>query len=241
MRIAICDDDEVCRAQLVTLLKRYIENHEEQDISYSVFSCAKDLLAASKFEQSFDVYILDVMMPDTNGIDLGVMLRENKDNGIIVYLTSSREFAVDSYHVKASNYLLKPVLPQQLYATLEEIYTLVSNKTQDCILVKTKNSLVRISLDNILYVELCKRIIVYHLTNQETEESIFLRIPFTEAVQDILKDKRFVLCAKGLVINLSHVLRIKDTEVVFTGEQTVFFSKKTCQTIRAKWSAFYSQ
>jgi len=239
MRIAICDDDELCRAQLALQLDNYIATHENQEISYSVFSCAEDLLIASEAQDGFNVYLLDIVMPDTNGIDLGVKLRQKKDDGIIIYLTSSKEFAIDSYSVKASGYLLKPVIPQQLAIALEEAYTTVINKTQSSILVKTKSGLVRIPLDNILYVELCRRTAIYHLTNNKTEESTTLRIPFAEAMQDLLCDKRFTLCGQSVIINLSHIVRIDVTNIVFSGNHNVYFSPKICKSLRSLWTSFY--
>ncbi len=239
MRIAICDDDELCRAQLTFHLDNYIVTHEAQELSYFVFSCAKDLLIASEAQSGFDVYILDIMMPDTNGIELGMKLRQNHDKGIIIYLTASKDFAIDSYNTKASGYLLKPVMEEQLTPLLEEAYATIISQAHDGILVKTKNGLVRISLDCILYVELSKRIVIYHLTNNHSEESTTLRIPFAEAMQELLNDKRFVLCSKGMIVNLSHIVRIEDTQVTFSGNYNVYFSKKICQTIRSLWTDFY--
>ncbi|MBQ7954295.1 MAG: response regulator transcription factor [Lachnospiraceae bacterium] len=239
MKIAICDDEALCRTQLITLLKEYINAHEVQEISYAAFSRAEDLLATREAQGSFDVYILDIMMPDTNGIDLGVKLRKKGDDGIIIYLTSSKEFAIDSYSAKASGYLLKPVLPQHLTSALEEAYATVVNKTQDGTFVKTKAGLVRIPFDSILYVELCKRTAIYHLTNNKTEESTSLRIPFAESMQELLKDKRFILCAQGILVNLSHIVRIEDTQVFFSGNHNVYFSSKICKTLRSQWTDFY--
>lgn len=239
MRIAICDDDEMCRTLLTAHLNKYITTHENREISYSVFSGAEELLIARETQGSFDVYILDVLMPDTNGIELGEKLRRNKDDGIIIYLTSSKDYAIDSYAVKASGYLLKPVVSDALASTLEEAYHTVINKEKKGILVKTKSGLIRISLDSILYVELCRRTAVYHLTNGKTETSTTLRVPFAEAMQELLDDKCFKICSQSTIVNLSHVTRIGETQVTFSGGHDEYFSKKICQTIRSHWMEFY--
>lgn len=240
MRIAICDDDEICQAQLIMLLKKYSSTHKEQEISYTAFSCADDLLTASESQDRFDVYILDIMMPNTNGIELGVKLRQNNDDGIIIYLTASSDFAVDSYNAKASGYLLKPVIPQQLFSLLEETHATLAKKVQNQILVKTKDVLVRVALDNILYVELCKRILVYHLTDGTTIESITLRVPFSEATQELLENKQFSLCSRSLIVNLNHITQIGNEEVLFSENQTVYFNKKICQTLRLQLSDYWN-
>lgn len=239
MRIAICDDEESFRTQLVTLMEEYIRTHDNQTISYTIFSCAEDLLSAVTIQGSFDTYILDIVMPDANGIDIGMKLRNNNDNGIIIYLTSSKEFAIDSYDVKASGYLLKPINPQKLFAALDDACITVAGKAQESIIVKTKSDLVRLPIDSIMYAELCKRIIVYHLTDGETIESTYLRVPFSDATKELLADKRFVLCSSGIVVNLSHIIRIANDEVLFSGNHSAYFSKKACQTVRSLWTDFW--
>ena len=238
MRIAICDDEELHRTLLIALIKQYMASHENHNISYDAFSCAEELFMAAESQNGFDVYILDIMMPDVNGIDIGVKLRQNGDDGIIIYLTSSREYAIDSYDAKAFMYLLKPIMPKKLFSVLEEAYTAVSDKAENSIIVKTKENSVRLSFDNILYVELCKRIIVYHLTNGDTVESIYLRVPFTEAIKPLLADDRFVPCGRSAIVNLRHITLIGNDDITFKDTYKAYFSKKVCSEIRSLWAEF---
>ena len=64
---------------------------------------------------TFDIYLLDVIMPGQNGIELGLSIREFDQGGRIIYLTASSDFAVDSYRAKASDYLLKPLDKSRLF------------------------------------------------------------------------------------------------------------------------------
>ena len=75
-----------------------------------------------KYNGSADVEIDakgDIVMPGMNGIELGKQLREHSADCRIFYLSSSREYAVDSYDVKAFAYLLKPTPSQQFFSVLE--------------------------------------------------------------------------------------------------------------------------
>ena len=71
----------------------------------------------------FDIYILDILMPGMDGIELGVRLRELGYDGSIIYLTSSTDFAIDSYKAEASNYILKPVIPDSSSSSILKDYT----------------------------------------------------------------------------------------------------------------------
>lgn len=239
MRIAICDDDDQYRMQLLMLTKEYASTHTEQQVSYVTFSSAQDLLEMACSQNQFDVCILDIVMPGVNGIELGMRLRQNGYDGIIIYLTSSKEFAIDSYAAKAFDYLLKPVIPQKLFSVLENAYAIISDRAEKSIIVKTKNNCVRLTYDSILYAQLCKRAVVYHLTNGETVESILLRIPFAEAMQELLTDTCFTFCGQSTVVNLCHITLVGNEEIVFKETHRVYFNQKLCREIRSIWSDFW--
>ncbi len=235
MNIAICDDDNQCSEMLNILLKEYASRKNITNLSVSIYTDGHDLLDALQEDKSFDVCILDIVMPAVSGIDLGIKLREIGYNGIIIYLTSSREHALDSYKVKAFNYILKPVIPEELFSTLDDTLHIISNNADKNIIVKTKEGNVRLSASNILYVELCKRILIYHLADGSTLESIYIRVPFTEATKELLADKQFVQCGAGKIVNLSHITMVTSDEIIFKDTYKFFFSKKTCNEIRSIW------
>ena len=215
-----------------------MDSHKNHNISYVAFSCAEELFTAVETQNNFDMYILDIIMPDVNGIDIGVKLRQNGDNGIIIYLTSSKDYAIDSYDAKAFMYLLKPIMPQKLFSVLDDAYAIVSDKAKKSIIVKTPDNSLHLSFDNILYVELCKRIVVYHLTSGNTVESIYLRIPFAEAMQPLLADDRFVPCGRSAIINLQHITLIGHEDITFMDIYKAYFNQKICSEIRSVWENF---
>ena len=96
----------------------------------------------------------------------------------------------------------------------------------------------RLSYDRILYVELRKRALCYHLDNGKTVESILIRVPFVEAIAPLLADKRFFHCSKTLAVNLENITSISTEEVTFKDTHTIYFSKKICRELRAGWSAY---
>ncbi len=236
MNIAICDDDNQSSGMLNILLKEYASRKNITDLSVSIYTDGNDLLDAIQEDKCFDICILDILMPTVSGIELGTKLREKAYNGVIIYLTSSKDFALDSYKVKAFNYILKPVIPDELYSTLDDAITTLSTKVDKTVIVKTKEGNVRISSNNILYVELCKRILIYHLDNGSTLESLYLRVPFTEATKDLLANKNFLQCGAGKVINLSQVTMVSNEEIIFKDTYKVYFSKKICNEILSIWN-----
>ncbi len=105
LSIAVCDDEALQRDMLEKMLREYYGENANID----VYSDGRRLLDA--VERSgrdlYDIYILDVIMPAMTGIELGERLRGMGIRSPIIFLTNSKEYAVDSYSVRAFHYLIK--------------------------------------------------------------------------------------------------------------------------------------
>ena len=106
MKIAVCDDDRQVLLSVLSQLASYQEQRQTE-LSSQGFENAVDLLASIE-HQNYDLLFLDVLMPGLNGLQAAREIRQKNDRIKIVFLTSSPEYAVESYSVQATNYLLKP-------------------------------------------------------------------------------------------------------------------------------------
>lgn len=239
MKIAICDDELCYRTQIEKNINDYCAQHNYTDIAIYTFSNGYDLYCQTEDTGNFDIYILDTIMPEINGIELGLKLRQSGYKGKIIYLTSSPEYAVDSYKVKAENYLLKPIKKIELLETLEKIIFDITQNENKSILIKTKENNILVSLDNILYIELYKRTLNYYLTDGRIIQTITIRTSFTKAIQELLSDCRFVQCGQNIVVNLQHITSVGNEEIVFKNSSKLYFNRKICRDIRFSWSEYW--
>ena len=109
IRCCICDDRPEDLSLLLEYAGAFSRAHPDLPLRTETFSSAGALLEAVRQRGGFDLYLLDVLMPGLNGLELARRLREQGDWGEILFLTVSREFAVDAFQVRAAGYLLKPV------------------------------------------------------------------------------------------------------------------------------------
>ena len=236
MNIAICDNEAVFREQILEILQEYAAQNPSYDITPAVFERSDDLLEAAQRIGGYDIYLLDILMP---GMELGVQLRKSGFNGRILYLTSSREYAIDAFQAKAYNYLLKPLQKEALLAAIDEAVHSLAARVKKSILVKTKGASIRLPLEQIMYADMSRRSIVYHLAGGRTVESVMIRISFSEAVQELLRDSRFALCGTSMVANLQYITMVESDALIFQERERVFLSKKACREIRSAWYDFW--
>ena len=238
MRIAICDDERSCLEHVYTIALQYADARKDKNISVTTFSHAEDLLEAAERAGGFDVYILDIVMPFMNGITLGLRLRDAGYDGKIVYLTSSEEYALDSFRVRAFHYMIKPCTPHDFFHTLDEAIASIEVKRDKHVLVKSKERTVKLTFHSILYAELAKRSVLYHLTDGRTIESLSLRTNFSDAVSELSADRRFAPCGVGMIVNMDHITEIGNESVVFSDTETLFLGTKACRKLRGLWNDF---
>ena len=157
MRIAIVDDNHTDRIFLREgleriLLKRNIENSE-----IHIFNSAEDILEYLKNEQEtfFDLIFMDIYMEKLTGVDAAREIRKKDKKVKIVFITTSNEFASESYEVRAEDYLIKPYDKTRLENVMDRIF---SEKKYGKILELKDGR--KIIINSIVYIGKVARLIV---------------------------------------------------------------------------------
>ena len=165
MKIAVCDDDIAELNNICEILNNYFEE-KKYDIYISKFGSSVELASIIQKEK-FDIYILDIVMPVLSGMNLAIEIRSFDKASDIIFLTSSPEFAVESYCVKATDYILKPVDKNRLLNSINEIAEKRKYEQEKYVVIKSNIGVHKIMLYNIICVEAQKHHVIYHLKNDE--------------------------------------------------------------------------
>lgn len=235
MKFAICDDDIHSTNAIISLLSKYQTLHPSLTISISTFSCGEELLRDISIYGEYDLYLLDIVMPGMNGIALGNELRRLGSDHPIIYLTSSEEYAIESYRVRALDYLLKPVKQEFLFSTLDNVMEHFLHKKEKMTVIKTKEGSMRIFIKRIMYAQLSNRIISYHLNDGSVLKSLYLRTSFTETIASLLDERGFVLCGAGMAVNLRLITKMENNTILFCNQFLVPVGTKAFRTLKSQW------
>lgn len=238
MRIAVCDNDAFCINQYMSSAKQYAATHTDMNVDFDYFSHPDDLIEAAERIGGYDIYILDIVLPDINGIALGKKLRDAGYDGKIIYFTCNVAYSLDAFRVRAFDYLLKPIDTDTFCWAIDEAAAQISINNDKYLLVKTKDRRIKLAYDSIMYAELNHRAITYYLADGRVIESVSLRSTFANAIAELLCDKRFNLCSVGMVVNLDHITEIENEAVVFGRKYRSFLGVKYCRKLRRVWSNY---
>ena len=164
VKVAFCDDDLSALNELQTLLDRY-RLERNQPLEYSPFHSPLDLMAAIERGLRFDVLFLDVLMPGQNGMETAQEIRQHDNNVKIIFLSSSPEFAVQSYHVNAFFYQLKPIREESLFRVMDSVLEVCEKEQTRSLILRCKTGLTRVEPRQIEYCEVLHRTLLIHLTS----------------------------------------------------------------------------
>lgn len=241
LQIAVCDDSPEELALIRQLLDSYQAIRQMPDLAPQFFSSPKELLASKDSCTSFQIYLLDVLLPETNGIDLGRQIREQNLDCSIIYLTGSKDYALESYGVFALQYLLKPVGQDAFFAAMDAAVRHIEHFLATSIPVKTQQGLVSLLLHRILYVEYANHVLHFHMIDGEQHDSSHIRISFEEAAAPLLADPRFLHPHKSYVINMNYVQRISSLGLVMDGDAIIPIPRKNSSFVKKQYMQFLSE
>lgn len=235
IHIAICDDSKQERQILAALFKRYQELHATP-LQIHIFQNGFSLLDAIDQGKRFDITILDILMPGENGIEIARNIRASGADTEIIFLTSSPEYAVDSYEVKAQNYLLKPVTEEKFFASIDSILAELDEKdTASFIIYTTEKQYSRIRVSSLVYGEVTHRTITLHLADQTIISAV---MTFTE-FQDILKAyPDFIYPHRSYAVNMNYIQYVTKSDIILTDGQKIPLSRNNYTKISEQFLNF---
>ena len=228
IKIGFCDDDLSVLDQIQTLLHSYKENRNFE-IQYTAFQSPFELLADIERGVAFDVLILDVLMPGENGIDTAAEIRNHDDNVKIIFLTTSPEFAVQSYSVSAYYYQLKPIEKDGFFRLMDSVIDACKNNLAKSLILQSKGGIMRIELGRLEYCEVIHRTLFFHMTNGKVTESIG---SMDELCSRLEPYSSFLRVHRSYVINLEHIRSISGRSVTMESLSEIPISRKKYNEIK---------
>jgi len=194
---------------IIELLEMYQEERPGVKLSLHGFNSAEALLIRRNEGQPFDIYLLDVIMPGTDGIVLAEKIRRLDEDVPIIFITQSDEYALDAFGVSAAQYIVKPIKKEALFSVLDKIIALQKRETDSFTSVSSLGRVVKLLNSSIVVVENSGRALRFHLDTGETIDSKAIRTTFSSALSGLLKDKRFLWAHQSYVINMNHVKELQ--------------------------------
>lgn len=208
LNIAIVDDLSFDRERLEKDIYDFYKENNTTPVNIQAFSDAASMLRESE-KITFNIAFLDICMDNMNGIVLAKKLREKDPHMLIVFLTSSREYAFDAFPIHPFDYLVKPYEYETLLGVLNEAVR-VLNFSEPEITIRIPHGECRIPVSAIISVHSERHSVYLHTTEDNCIRSI---MTFSQ-INDMLSGYPcFLLCNRGVLINMDYVLSLEENSI----------------------------
>lgn len=228
IKIAFCDDDMEVLHQMNELLDRYrVERNE--DITYAAFQSPFELLMEIEKGIRPDILFLDVVMPGQNGMDVAKEIRQYDTNMKIIFLTSSPEFAVESYSVGAYFYQLKPIWEESFFWLMDAVLAECEKKKKNSLILRSKDGITRIDLQQLEYCEVLGRKLLFHLENGAVLESAG---SLDDLAGQLMQYSNFFRPHRSFLVNMEYIQNISSRSIKMVNDAEIPIPHGKCSEIK---------
>lgn len=228
IKIAFCDDDMEVLHQMNELIDRYrVERNE--DITYAAFQSPFELLTEIEKGIRPDILFLDVVMPGQNGMDVAKEIRQYDTNMKIIFLTSSPEFAVESYSVGAYFYQLKPIWEESFFRLMDAVLAECEKKKKNSLILRSKDGITRIDLQQLEYCEVLGRKLLFHLENGAVLESAG---SLDDLAGQLMQYSNFFRPHRSFLVNMEYIQNISSRSIKMVNDAEIPIPHGKCSEIK---------
>ena len=225
--IGICDDEAYFAEELYALVYT-CGNEYKLDFVINTYLDAEELVTQIESkEKEYDILFLDVEMPKITGLDATRRLRATGYDGIVCFVTSHEQYALESYNLDGWGYLVKPAQYEDVKKLIKKAVIQISyrfnaeeaGKKYLEVCIQKEN--MTINMDQIVYIEKRRNQSVFHLDDgelvcYESLKSIFPRLNQTQ----------FCFTHQGFIVNFDKVKEVRQGVLILGEGREIPVSRK---------------
>ncbi len=238
LRIAICDDLPDQLEQIKTAVEQFVRLY--QDEHAEIFAYDNPLIFLESLDKigGFDIVLLDVCMPGIDGTQVAGEIRRRKDKSEIIFLTTSDEFAVEAFALKAAHYLVKPFTQVQFKEAMNRAIVHFAAGQVPKVALRLIGGGARIlELNEIFWIESHNHSQAIFLKDGDIEEA---RESLSQLLSELekLSPGQFVSPSKGYIVNQKAIRTVEPKGIIMRSGQMIPLARGTFRDFSDRYFSY---
>ena len=211
---AIIDDEPLAAG----LIKSYVEKTPFLEL-IGTYGSAIEAMKELR-EHPAQLLFLDIQMPELSGIEFAKILTPSTK---IIFTTAFQQYAIEGYKVNALDYLMKPISYDEFLTSANKAldwYTIAQKQElyarDRFMFVKSDYKLIRVSLDDILYIEGLKDYVRFYLQ----DGTRIMSLMNMKKIEDYLPHPEFLRTHRSFIVHMPLAQQVDRFRIVF-GDQFI--------------------
>ena len=186
--------------------------------------------------ENFGLVEMDIYMPGMSGISIAQELRQRHINAPIIFLTTSKEHALEAFGVGAMQYLLKPFEIETFFSTLDYAMEKATTERRRKLIMKTVDGLRAVNIRDILYAESYDKVQHVILMDKTT---LTLRLTLSELSGLLSPYPDFVRCGASYILNLAHLHALDKKWATMKNGVTIKIPRGAYAELKVRFMEFF--
>jgi len=236
--IALCDDETAELVKTEKMLRGYEKKHSGLELVIEYFKNTEELLyMVSEENYTPDLIFMDIYI---NSVPLGIeaanKLRAMDYRGKLVFLTTSREYALEAFDVEASQYMVKPISENKLYSLMDRLLKEIEEERKKYILLRIEGRYARVPVNDIVYCEAQGKTQGLHLVNGA---QCLLHTTMMELYEQLSRYQEFVRIGVAFIVNLGYIASLNAKEIHMDGGKKIYLPRGAYKGLREQYFNYY--
>ena len=224
-------DDNISDLNNITKLTNSLSC--ESDISFVTesFTDPKEM----NLSNGYDLYILDIDMPEINGFSLANRIYEKKPDSVIIFCSNHDDLVFDSFKLNAFYFVRKSFLKDDMILALRK-YISHSFLLNAEYLYKTNNSIIRIPIKEIIYFEVSGNSLYIHTNSKEYQERRSMK-----QLKENLHVDYFIQVSQNFLVNAHFIDEISNNKVIMKNGISFDIPRRSNKEVKNEYMRFLSK
>ena len=211
INIAIVEDEPAIVGQIKDYIEKYMKENC-MDYTVSAFSSAESFLFNGA--NSFDIILMDIQLPEMDGMTAAKKLRETNETVVLMFVTSLAQYALKGYEVGALDFMVKPLNYYGFALKFRRAVSAAVRNTDETLVIRSKTQINVVRISDIFYIE-----IMAHTVNYHTRTGVFTATGTMKKLSEQLSGYHFSLCNQSSLVNLHYVTGADGQFVTVAGQK----------------------
>ena len=233
LNIAVIDDIEADRRNISEYIDNYFSDRSIGTVRTAQFQNAEEFLKVYR-KGEFQIVFLDICMDEMNGLDLADRLRKGDRNIAIIFMSTTRDFVFKSFPFQPKGYLCKP-FEYEAFAEVTERTLRDLSAEEKFLKISIPHDVIEVEINEIFSV-----LSNNHSTEMKmiTGEVYQCNMIFKEIENALETKPNFLICNRGVIVNMDYTAQIKDDIIIMQDETTYPLRRRGRKEIYAKFTKY---
>lgn len=231
IRVGIVDDEQIV-LEFLTAKVTEISNELHVNIKIETFLNGTDLLIRNK-ENEFHVIMLDLEMPDMDGLSISRELRKEYSDFVLLFITNRSDLVFQSFEYDVTGFIRKSHIDDELKETLDRAYQKVLRKMTNYVLKTEDGERVFPSASICYFLSKGHQIFLF----DDSQKPIRI-LSTLEKLEDILSPTSFIRCHSGIIINCRFIFSINKSNIELTNGEKLPLSRYRTKDVKKTFQKY---